>query len=31
MVLENKLELALWLCDNSRNIALTGSMMLYLR
>ena len=31
MTLEKKLELAIWLCDHNYNIALTGSMMLYLR
>ena len=31
MTLEKKLELAIWLCNNNPNIALTGSMMLYLR
>ena len=29
--LEKKIELATWLCENNYSIALTGSMMLYLR
>lgn len=29
--LEKKIELATWLCENNHSIALTGSMMLYLR
>lgn len=31
MTLEKKIELATWLCENNHSIALTGSMMLYLR
>lgn len=31
MNLEKKIELAIWLCEYNPNIAITGSMMLYLR
>jgi len=31
MSLKEKIELALWLCEHNHNIALTGSLMLYLR
>lgn len=31
MTLEKKIELAIWLCEHNPNVALTGSLMLYLR
>lgn len=31
LTLEEKIELAIWLCEHNSNLALTGSLMLYLR